>query len=116
LRNDWRKQWIRDLITSRLEQTDFFTEQLDLFRDLDYQFAFRKKGGKVEQRTLGDLNLAEILVLEQRKAANYTAAGRELMRFRTAVSYVRPLLEAHSDWCWRDAVAYLESHGGLPLL
>jgi hypothetical protein len=110
-----RKAWIRDLITSRFEQTECLTEQVDLFRDLDFQFAFRKKR-KTYQRELGDVNLEEGIALEQRKIANLEAAQREKARFDRHWAVIRPLLEANPGWLWRDAVAFLERSGGLPEL
>ena len=110
-----RKAWIRDLITSRFEQTECLTEQVDLFRDLDFQFAFRKKR-ETYQRTLGDLNLEEGIALERRKIANLEAAQREKARFDRHWAVIRPLLEANPGWLWRDAVAFLARSGGLPEL
>jgi hypothetical protein len=110
-----RRAWIRDLITSRFEQTECLTEQVDLFRDLDFQFAFRKKR-KAYQRVLGDVNLEEGIALERRKIVNLEAAQREKARFDRHWAVIRPLLEANPDWLWRDAVAFLERSGGLPEL
>jgi hypothetical protein len=110
-----RKAWIRDLITSRFEQTECLTEQVDLFRDLEFQFAFRKKR-KAYQRVLGDLTLEEGIALERRKIANLEAAQREKARFDRHWAVIRPLLEANPGWLWRDAVAFLERSGGLPEL
>jgi hypothetical protein len=110
-----RRAWIRDLITSRFEQTECLTEQVDLFRDLDFQFAFRKKR-KTYQRVLGDVNLEEGITIERRKIANLEAAQREKARFDRHWAVIRPLLEANPDWLWRDAVAFLERSGGLPEL
>lgn len=110
-----RRAWIRDLITSRFEQTECLTEQVDLFRDLDFQFAFRKKR-KAYQRVLGDVNLEEGITIERRKIANLEAAQREKARFDRHWAVIRPLLEANPDWLWRDAVAFLERSGGLPEL
>jgi hypothetical protein len=110
-----RKAWIRDLITSRFEQTECLTEQVDLFRDLDFQFAFRKKR-KTYQRALGDVSLEEGIALEQRKMANLEAARREKARFDRHWAVIRPLLETNVGWLWRDAVAFLEQCGGLPEL
>lgn len=110
---EMRRAWIRDMITSRLEQTDFFKEQPDLFRDLDYQFAF-KKGRETYQCALGDLTLTEVEALERRKLMNIETAVRERDRFSAAVIVIKPLLEANPNWRWRNAVKYLAEHGGLP--
>jgi hypothetical protein len=110
-----RKAWIRDLITSRFEQTECLTEQVDLFRDLDFQFAFRKRR-KTYQRALGDVNLEEGFALERREIVNLEAAQREKARFDRHWAIIRPLLETNPGWLWRDAVAFLEQSGGLPEL
>lgn len=110
-----RKAWIRDLITSRFERTECLTERVDLFRDLDFQFAFRKKR-KSYQRTLGDVNLEEGIALERRKIVNLEAAQREKVRFDRHWAVIRPLLEANPGWVWRDAVGFLARNGGLPEL
>jgi hypothetical protein len=110
------KAWIRDMVNDRLEQTDFFSKQPDLFRDLDFALAFHDKDGRSYQRALGDIDLSEALVLQQRKKANIDTAIRQHERFNTAFSFVRPLMETNPGWLWRDAVDYLESHGGFPVL
>jgi hypothetical protein len=110
-----RKAWIRDLITSRFEQTECLTEQVDLFRDLDFQFAFRKRR-KTYQRALGDVSLEEGIALERRKIVNLEAAQKEKDRFDRHWAVIRPLLEANPGWLWRDAVGFLEQSGGLPEL
>jgi hypothetical protein len=76
-----RLAWIRDLIISRAEQTEFFTERLDLFRDLDFQFAFRKKAGWY-QCALGDVGLEQIEILQKRKTSNIAAAVSGKKDFR----------------------------------
>lgn len=109
------KALIRDMITSRAEQTNFFSDQPDLFHDLDYQYAFRRNDKSV-QCALGDFTLVEVLAVEQRKESHVVAANRELQRFRDHAAYIKPLLQANSDWRWRDAVAHLEKNGGLPTI
>jgi hypothetical protein len=107
---------IRDILTNRLEQMSAFDEpevHPDLFRDLDYQFTFREHGKPV-QCVLGDVNYDRGLALLKRKESNITAAIHARDDFVRVWSLIGPLLRENRGWMWRDAVRYLESHGGIP--
>jgi hypothetical protein len=107
---------IRDLLNNRFEQLDLFGDepkQPDLFYDLDYQYTFRENGKPV-QCVLGDVDYRRGLTLLKRKEANLTAAHHARDDFVRVWSLVGPLLQANEGWVWRDAVNYLEEHGGIP--
>jgi len=52
--------------------------------------------------------------LRERKVANIAKAAAALDEFDRVFGFIEPLMKAHPEWLWRDAVAYLETHGGLP--
>jgi hypothetical protein len=111
---DELRRWsIRDIVTNRFEKLLNEGEQLNLFRDLDFQITFGR-GDASYQKTLGDLDYAHGLKTRERKQSNIDRANRALADFDRVWAFIGPLLQANPEWFWRDAVAHLESHGGIP--
>lgn len=111
---DQLRLWsIRDILTNRFEKLLDDGEQLDLFRDLDFQITFGR-GDKSYQKTLGDLDYEHGLKARYRKASNIDRANRALADFDRVWAFVGPLLKANPEWLWRDAVSHLEANGGIP--
>jgi hypothetical protein len=108
------RRWsIRDILTNRFEKLLEDGEQLNLFRDLDFQITFGR-GEKSYQKTLGDLDYEHGLKARHRKESNIDRANRALADFDRVWAFVGPLLRANPEWKWRDAVAHLEANGGIP--
>ncbi|UGY13780.1 hypothetical protein HAP48_0035190 [Bradyrhizobium septentrionale] len=90
--------------------------QLRLFIDHeDIVFDIRHDDAVV-QKALADCGLSDIAQIERQKGDNIAAAEAERDLFARASSYIKPLLESHPGWVWRDAVSHLSTHGGLPSL
>lgn len=108
------RRWsIRDIVTNRFEKLLDDGEQLDLFRDLDFQITFGR-GDKSYQKTLGDLDYEHGLKTRHRKESNIDRANRALADFDRVWTFIGPLLKSNPTWVWRDAVAHLEATGGIP--
>jgi hypothetical protein len=101
------------ILGNRFEELIAAGVQLDFFHDLDFQITFGH-GEKAYQKTLGDLDYAHGLKARKRKVANITRANQALAAFDDAWRHIGPLLKAHPDWVWRDAVTHLEATGGIP--
>jgi hypothetical protein len=104
---------IGTMVGNRFEELVSVHEQLDFFRDLDFQITFGR-GQQTYNRTLGDLDYRHAMLARQRKVANLERANTGLARFDRAFGYVGPLLKDNPDWVWRDAVRHLEENGGIP--
>jgi len=111
--DDVRRHGIHDILTSRFEKLLDDGEQLDLFRDLDFQITFGR-GDKSYQKTLGDLDYEHALKARQRKESNIERARVSLADFDRAWTIIGPLLKANPGWLWRNAVDHLEKTGGIP--
>lgn len=52
--------------------------------------------------------------LLRQKRRNVVTAGQALKQWEWEWSIIRPLLVAHSDWLYEDAIKHLLANGGLP--
>lgn len=88
--------------------------QLHLWEDLDQVLAVQRADGKTEGVELGDFGLAEVEARTQQIRVNREHVIAEERMWLRACEFIRPLLEANPDWCWRDAVDHMRETGGLP--
>lgn len=104
---------IANIIGNRFERLLDEGATLDLFRDLDFQITFGR-GAETYQRELGDLDYEHARLFRQRKQSHLEKMAESLKEFDRVWTFIGPLLKANPDWLWRDAIAHLETHGGIP--
>lgn len=116
-----RIAWIKDVMKARgigkpsPEAEADGTRQLSLFNDLDVAYpVVDTEAGYTRMVMLGDFSSKEIALISEQKDVNIEAALAERVRWRKAVSVIKPLLDANPGWRWRDAVEYLRGRGALP--
>jgi hypothetical protein len=107
---------IEQFIASKLEQTDFGAENLNLWVDYDDIYFATKVEGNAGQIVLGDVDETSMPAIIRARESNVEAATKALAQLRIAWKRVQPLLAANPGWKWRDAVKWMEGHGGVPEL
>jgi hypothetical protein len=90
--------------------------QMHLWENCEAQVYNLQFDGGVIQKVLADFDLADIEQETAQKQDNIEAAAAELRLWNRAKRYVVPLLDAHPDWKWRNAVEHMRTNGGLPSL
>lgn len=74
----------------------------------------RRKFLRVELVELGDFGLTEIDARSDQIKDNQNRIALAKDIWDRAVRVIKPLLESHPEWLWRDAVEYLRGRDELP--
>jgi hypothetical protein len=71
---------------------------------------------EVIQKELAKFTLDDVRQVSEQKDDNIERATAERNIWLRAAGYIEPLLGAHPDWTWKDAVEYMRDGDGLPTL
>jgi hypothetical protein len=107
---------IAQFTSNKMAMTDFEPAQQDLFDDCDDVYCRIKVAGHWKELALGDADAEMVKRIIKVRQNSLKADTLALNRLVLAWDVVRPLLDAHPNWVWRDAVKWLRDHGGLPTI